>query len=86
MKDYIEDVAERFDLPAEAAGILKATLIGGGRVLIENRRALLEYTEERVEVAGGGVRLRVLGDGLSLRAMDRDALLISGDITALELC
>lgn len=85
MKDFREDVAERFDLPAECAGVLKATLMGGGRVLIENRKALLEYTTEMVEVTGGGVRLRVMGAALTLRAMDRDALLISGDITALEL-
>lgn len=86
MRDWREDVAERFELPAEAAGLMKATLMGGGRLLIENRRALLEYSESCVEVSGGGARLRVLGDGLTLKAMDADSLIITGRIAALELC
>lgn len=84
-RDWKEDIAERFELPAETAGLLKVTLAGRGRVLVENHRGLLEYGRDCVEIAGGRMRLRIRGDGLELRAMDREALAVTGRIYAVEL-
>ncbi len=85
MDRFKEEIAERFDLPALSVGVLKATLSGSRRVLVENHSGLLEYTTERVEVAGGKHRLRIWGAGLDIAAMDPDALLITGAITSLEI-
>jgi sporulation protein YqfC len=83
--NWREDIAERFELPAETAGIVKLTVTGRRRLLVENHRGVLEYTRDRIEIGGGDVRIRVNGDGLELSAMDRDALLITGTLVALEL-
>ena len=85
MAKWMEDLADRFDLPAEAlAGVPRITLTGSGRVLIENHRGLLAYTGELVEVSGGRLRIRIRGDGLTLRAMDQDSLLITGTIFGVD--
>jgi sporulation protein YqfC len=82
----MEDIAERFDLPAEtAAGLPRITITGDSRVLIENHKGLLEYSDELIQVSGGRVRVRISGQGLLLRAMDGEMLLISGKIFAVEL-
>ena len=65
-----ENIADRLDLPAEAAGLLKLTVMGRGRALIEQHRGLAGYTHERIEVLGGRTRLIINGEALELAAMD----------------
>lgn len=85
MSKFMENIAERLELPAEALGsVPKMTLTGNTRLLIENHRGLLGYTEECLEVSGGRLRIRVRGEGLRLRAMDADSLLISGTIFGVD--
>lgn len=85
MARWMEEIADRFDLPADTvAGLPRITLTGDRRVLIENHRGLLEYSEETVEVSGGRLRVRVRGTGLRLRAMDAEALLVTGTIFSVE--
>jgi sporulation protein YqfC len=80
------EIAERFELPPEAlSGVPKLTLTGSRRVLVENHRGLLEYSRERIEINGGRVRLRLLGEGLELRAMNGSDILVTGDIYSVEL-
>ncbi len=83
--DWREAVAEKFDLPAEAAGTVKVTVVGRRRLLVENHRGILEYARDRIEVGGGNIRIRINGDGLELCAMDRDAILVTGTVISLEL-
>ena len=80
------EIAERFDLPAEAlAGIPKLTLTGTSRAHVENHKGLLGYSAECIVVSGGRVRLRLVGANLELRAMDMGDLVVTGDIHAVEL-
>lgn len=83
-RDSVADLAERMDLPPEAAGAVRVTVQGRRRVVVEYHRGLLGYSEEAVEVSGGPVRVRILGSGLQLRAMDRETLIVSGRIAAVE--
>ena len=83
--NWREDVAERFDLPAETVGIIKLTLTGRSRLLVENHRGILEYSRDRIEIGGGDTKVVITGDGLELRAMDKDALLITGTFCLLGL-
>lgn len=84
-RDLPEETAEKFELPAEAvAGVPKITITGKARVLIENHKGLLEYGEERIEVSGGRVRIRISGTGLELRTMDKNDLVITGQILSTE--
>ncbi len=80
-----EELAERFDLPQEAvAGVPKVTISGRRRVLVENHKGLLGYGRELIDVNGGRVLLRIRGEELELRAMDREALIVTGNIFSVE--
>jgi len=84
-RDLPMEAAEKFDLPADAvAGLPKLTITGKARVVIENHKGLLEYGESMIEVNGGRVRIRVNGAGLELRAMNKDDLVITGQIVSVE--
>ncbi len=82
--NWREDIAERLSLPAEVAGATKLTMSGRNRLLIENHRGILGLSDECVEIAGYGVKIRILGGGLDLEAMDKEAVLITGGVAALE--
>lgn len=83
--DAVEDLAEALDVPGEAVGgAVRIVLTGRRRVVVEHHRGLLGYTAESVEVSAPPGRVRFLGRDLELRAMDADALLITGKLTAVE--
>ena len=85
-RNWGEEIAERFDPPPETlAQVPRVTLSGNRRVVVENHRGLLAYSNEMIEVAGGRLRVRIVGDGLCLRAMDAATLLVTGKIQSLEL-
>ncbi len=78
--------AEYFDLPAQiAAGDARITLTGLRRLLIENHKGILEYSDARIAVDCGYFCVRIVGTGLGLAAMTPRELVISGDISAIEL-
>ena len=82
---FREEIADRLDLPAEAAGCLKLTLLGSRRALVESHRGISLYSPECIEVQGRGALARIRGEGLSLAAMDRESLLVRGRILCVEL-
>ena len=85
LRDTVADLAAQLDLPEEAvSGKAKVTLIGRRQAVVEHHTGLLGYSTESVEVAVRHDRLRILGRELELRAMDPDALLITGTISAVE--
>ena len=84
--DVAEQAAERLALPADSmAAVPRITLTGRRQLLIERHRGLKRYGADCVELDLGAFCLRVQGGTLSLAAMDRDAVLLTGTITALEL-
>ena len=84
-KEAVEDLAETLDVPGEAmTGAVRIVLTGRRRAMVEHHRGLLGYTAESVEVSAPPGRIRFLGRDLELRAMDADALLITGTLTAVE--
>lgn len=85
MSKILEDIADGLDLPADAiAKTPKITIVGGVRVLVENHRGILAYSDECVELGGGKVHIRVRGSDLILRAMDSRSILISGKIFGVD--
>lgn len=77
-------LAERLELPGEALGLLKLSVVGARRALIENHRGLLACTRERIVVRGERGDLSVRGAELCIEAMNEKELLISGKLTAAE--
>lgn len=79
------EVAERFELPAQAlSGVAKLTITGARRAVIEDHKGLLALEEDLVAVDGGRVTIRLHGEGLQLRAMDKSELVITGEIFSAE--
>lgn len=85
MDRLVSDIAERLDMPPEALGEPKLTVIGHSRLLIENHRGLLEYGSEHICVAVRRGRINIEGCGLSVSAMNKCELIINGKIQSLEL-
>lgn len=77
-------LAERLELPGEAVGELKLSVVGRRRALIENHRGLLICTEERIAVRGMRGSLSLSGVGLSIEAMNEKDLLLSGKLERVE--
>ena len=79
-------LAARLDLPAEAVSAApRITISGGGRVLIEGHRGLLEFGEERVAAAGAGCTILVRGEKLRMQAMSGRDMVVTGRLWSVEL-
>ena len=52
---------------------------------MENHKGLLGYTRQQVEVAGGRMHVRILGQELELRHMTPETLVVRGAVYAVEL-
>jgi len=75
-----------FDLPADGlAGLPRVELIGKQELRMEGHRGILAYGPEEIHISGGRLVVQVRGRGLELRAMNPEELLITGEISAVEL-
>ena len=85
IRDSVADLSDALVLPPEAlTSAAKITLFGRRQAVVEHHAGLLGYTTESVEVALVHDRVRVLGAGLTLKAMDKETLLVTGRIAAVE--
>ena len=66
-------------------GQSRIELTGGRRLLIEDHRGILEYTETLLRVALRRGQVRITGDDLRLTALTLRELAVSGTIRAIEL-
>ena len=64
---------------------LRVTTIGNARALVENHLGLLAYGAECVRVRCRRGVASVCGQGLALREVRRDALIVTGRIAKVEL-
>ena len=79
------DMAERLELPEEAvAGAAKVTVTAGRKALIENHRGIVEYGPERIVIGTERGKLSLSGSALRIMVMDRNVLLIGGDLQYAE--
>lgn len=84
--EILERTAEHLDLPGDlVAGLPKVELVGDREVRMSNHRGILSYGSEEIHISGGGILLRVRGEGLELRAMTVGDLLITGKICGVDL-
>ena len=74
-----------FDLPADAlAGAPRVEVVGDGELRMAPHRGILAYGSQEIHISGGSLVVVVRGEGLELRAMTPEELLITGTITAVE--
>ncbi len=82
-----ESVCVSLELPEDVlAGETKLSMVGGKRLLIENHRGLLSYSDSAIEVRTAKGKLSVLVNGFIIRAMRDRELLIFGKIQSVEWC
>lgn len=85
-KEKTELLSEKIDVLSEVGvGSAKLSVYGRSKVLIENHKGIAHYGENEIELNAKGMTVRILGDGLSISAMDKDDMLITGRILSLEL-
>lgn len=85
LMDTVADLAEELEIPGEALpGGCRITLTSRRRAVVEYHTGLRGYSGECVEVGDGPGRVRILGSELILRAMDRETLVVTGRISAVE--
>lgn len=86
IRKLLTDAADRLELPADiVAGVPRIELIGSERCSVEPHGGLLEYGLQRITVATASGYVTVQGEGLSIHAMNRLRLTITGRITALQM-
>lgn len=74
------------DLPADMlTDVPRVELVGREELRMEQHRGILAYGPEEIHIAGGKLVVRVKGQGLELRAMNPTELLITGEISTVEL-
>ena len=83
--DVIDLAAERLEIPAFGLhGLPRLTLTVDRQLLVEQHRGLIRYGSEEIIIALQRGRVRLTGQTLRLVAMDREAVLIAGEIHSLE--
>jgi len=78
----VAGVMRAMDLPEETdSGIVKVTMLGHRRALIENHRGVYAYTEDGVSLTGAEGVISVSGEGLEIRQLDAERIWVEGYIT-----
>ena len=78
----VERAVEVMGLPIETeSSILKVTLLGHRRALIENHKGVYAYTEKGITLTGPEGLVSVYGNDLEIRELDNERMLVDGYIT-----
>jgi sporulation protein YqfC len=84
--EALERASDYFDLPSQvAAGSTMVTITGRRQVRIENHHGVECLEGDCVIVKTRAGHVCVKGSGLTLTAMSRREMLISGDVAGVEL-
>lgn len=62
----------------------RVEIVGNARVLVENHHGIVEYDETLLRVKCKGCEVRIAGDGLTLAALSRSELAVTGMIISVE--
>lgn len=84
-ESVLEKTAGALDLPCDVvAGLPRMELLGDREFRMEYHRGILSYGANEIRIGGGKLSVCLKGDGLELRAMNPEELLITGRILSLE--
>ena len=84
-ESILEKTVQALDLPPDLAGLPRIELLGDQELRVEYHKGILAYGTQEIHISGGRLVIRVLGDGLELRAMNTSELLVTGRISGIEL-
>ena len=83
--DWIESVSQKLGIPESVLPNIPRVTVTGSSALVENHRGIAELGTDLIEIKGGKAALRIRGEGLALKAMNRTELLITGRLFSVEL-
>lgn len=83
MKSWRERLSMEEEMSIRPRTLLE--LYGAGRVLIEQHRGILGYSEEEIDVGATFGVLRIRGRGLRLCCMSRCQVVITGHIASIGI-
>ena len=85
-ENFLERATQMLDLPGDAvSGLPRLELLGDKELRMEHHKGILAYGMEEIHISGGKLVVRVKGEGLELRSMNPEELLITGKIHSLDL-
>jgi len=65
---------------------IQISVCGGTVALVEGCLGVLEYSREAIRLATGKSSVRFSGDALSISSMNKNSVVVSGRIAAIEFC
>ncbi|MGI5976447.1 MAG: YabP/YqfC family sporulation protein [Candidatus Limivicinus sp.] len=81
----MENLTASLGLPEDVVlGSLKLSVTAGKRALVENHRGVLSFSDTQVIIAAKRGQLAIEGTELSIMAMTKSQILISGKIQTVE--
>lgn len=84
-KGLREKFTEVLELPKELVlDLPKFTIVGNKDMMIENYKGVVEYSGTRIRVNTGLGVVRITGEGLQIREITSEDIIISGKIQAVE--
>lgn len=82
---FKEKVTDVLELPKEIVlNIPKLTMVGNGNLIIENYKGIIEYDNTRVRVNTGSGIIKITGNGLVIKEITSENILVDGKISSLE--
>lgn len=83
--DWIESVSQKLGIPETVLPNVPRVTVTGSSALVENHCGITALETDLIEIKGGKAALRIRGEGLALKAMNRTELLITGRLFSVEL-
>ena len=84
-KGWRERLAGVLDVPVESVMDLPHLELSGNKeILLENCRGIIGYGEDEIRVSTGRGIIRVCGEGLTLKNLRIDSIIIDGNIRSVE--
>lgn len=80
-----KELSAAFEIPGEIVlNIPLISLKGREEAVIENYRGIIEYSTEKIRVNTSSGVLRITGEGLLIKCLDADNVIITGKINSTE--
>ncbi|QOR35591.1 sporulation protein YqfC [Clostridium sp. 'deep sea'] len=79
------NIAGTFDIPIDVVlDMPRVTVIGSMQIYIENHQGIIFYNDDIIKLAFSEGVIVITGDGLTIRVINIDEMIIDGDITKIH--
>jgi len=80
-----EKMSELLELPKDIVlNVPKLTMVGNKDLLIENFKGIIEYDNDRIRINTNSGIIKITGEGLEIKEITSEDLMVNGYISSLE--